>query len=357
VNKSKSLGTILLCVLIACPLVSCNQTTKVSFTPVTTVTSASRAPLPTWTPTSIPLELPTPTPMPFPDASDVCLLYQYQDALWLKVAERPSEKMASPWPAHRYATNAQCPPKSLLPEVEVAVVESPITDTTYSVHLLPHFCIQHPNDREVWFNTEQPLDYGRWYNGDLWRYDLTNNTVEQILNDGQGGQFLQFSPDSQHLILAGSHDIKVMSPDGSGLRQLFEFPEVAICSEINVWVEPIWLPDSSGIVVHIPEGCLHSPDSWPFGLWWVPLEGQAVSIDEFSQNERIEIIAPSPGVREVRTRILDPSPDRRQLDHQRYVYWQDGAVYLAQEGHQPLPLVSPTEPDDGYVAFLCPHDE
>ncbi len=350
-NKRNFFKVFLLCVVVVWLLVSCNQQSGILPTSIPTTTSILRTPPLTWTPTSTSVPTPTaipkltstlmPTSLPLPDADDVCLLYKDHDALWLKTGEEPAQEMGQP---NYQLIDIRCPSEFLLPLVKVHLLDPPVTGTTYVMeHLIPHQCIQHPDGHEVWFNTQQPLDYGSFYNGDLWRHDLDNNTIQQILSNEQGGQFLQFSPDGRRLILAGSRDIKVMNSDGSELRQLFQFPEVSICSEINVWVAPIWLPDSSGVITLIPEGCLHSPDSWPFGLWWIPLEGQAVLIDESSKAERES--------------ILDPSPNDRSLDDQRYVYWQDGILYLAQNDHQPLPLAVLPTLDDGYVAFLCPRGE
>jgi hypothetical protein len=302
--------------------------------PAPTRTAAAPAPAsPTAAPA--PADRPTSTPLPTPEAGDVCVLYRHEGTLWLKQGGDPAQEIVE---AVEEADPSLCPPRTLLPRAEY---RDPDTDERLVAHMLLHDCRRHPNGHDVWFNTERPTGYGRHYRSDLWRYDPECENVEQILDDGEGGQFFQFSPDGQYVILATERDIKLMRIDGSSPRQLFEFPEFAVCSEVNAWVVPLWLPDSSGVIVHIPEGCLHAADSWPFGLWWIPIEGDAVAVDAFSEQDRRS--------------ILDPSPDPRARDAERYVYWEEGTIYLGQEGREAQPLVALAAPQDGYTAFVCPN--
>ena len=223
-----------------------------------------------------PLHSPTVTP----SAAITAPLELYRDkegTLWLQSDDRSAQQQVI---EQTLFNPSLCPPMTLLPRVEFQ--NMPSVDGGPSVvtmeHLRIHQCLQHPTTKEVWFNTSQPLAYGAHYNSDLWRYFPHEERVEQLLTDGQGSPFIQFSPDGQYLILGSDIDIKLLRADGNDLRQLFEFPKYAICSEVNVWVVPLWLADSSGVVVKIPQGCTNAPGSWPVGWWWLSLDGDVASI-------------------------------------------------------------------------------
>ena len=281
------------------------------------------------------------TSHPTPDLNNVCVLFPEGSSIWLKEANHPPIEIAG---SDYETSNAACPPETLLPQVEVNVADIGEPEKLEMRNLIPHLCRQHPTQAEVWFNTEQPLVYGKHYQGDLWRFKVEEGSVEQILQDEQGGQFFNFSPDGKYLVMASSQNLRIMRSDGSELRQLFDFPELSICSEVNVWVTPWWYPDSSGIILNVHPECLNEPASWPFGLWWVPLMGEAVSIDPFAP----EISSHS---------LMDPSTQRRELDSERNVFLENNTLYLSQEGYQPIELMTLENPDEGYFAFLCPTRE
>ena len=261
--------------------------------------------------------------------------------MWLKEGNHPPQEIA----AFDYQiSNAACPPETLLPQVEVNIADIGTPEIMEMKNLIPYLCRQHPANGETWFNTEHPLEYGKYYLGDLWRFKIEDGSVEQILQEEQGGQFFSFSPDGKYLVMAGSQYLRIMHADGSEVRQLFEFPQLSICSEVNVWVTPWWYPDSSGIILNVQPGCLNDPSSWPFGLWWIPLEGEAVSIDPFV----LEFSSDS---------MKDPSPLKRELDSERYVFLEHRILYLSQDGYQPTELMTLENPNAGYAAFICPSRE
>lgn len=255
----------------------------------------------------------------YPPTDDLCVFYRHEDTIWFKRGENSSHQLFVFQP-QKYNLSA-CPPSSLLPQ-----------DKT------PHLCFQHPNRHEIWFNTEQQKDYGKHYNSDLWRYDPNSQVVESILLNEQGGQYIQFSPDGQYLILSTNKEIKLMRSDENVPRKLFDFPELSVCSEVNVWAEPIWLPDSSGVIVRIRDGCLNSKLVWPFGLWWASINGRTALIDSF---------------RESNDPVLNTMPERRTIDTTRYVYWDSDTVYLGQTDMKPFPLIQSVAAPNGYAVFLC----
>ena len=296
------------------------QPSSTSTITITTVTVTGSVSSPTPVP-SIESPVPTSTPLPLPDTSDLCILYQYQDTLWFKEGEAPPRELAMEEP------DLIVPPVDplLLPEVEVYSVEEEADITT---RLLPYRGIRHPSGQAIWFNTELPLDYGKYVNSDLWQLDVGDGTIQQLLPDGLGGQFFYFSPDGQYLVMATDHDIKLMDVDGNDLHVVFEFPEFQTCTEANGWVQPTWISDSSGLVVDIPAPDRCKSGNWSTSSWILPIDGEPILIDE------------------------SPVP-RKEIDENRYVYWRDGMLYLEQTGFAPRPLVPLASPGEGYAVFPC----
>jgi len=296
-----------------------------------------------FTPTSPAYLSKTPSSIPLTQTEydDLCILFPNRESIWFKRGTEPPIEISV---QDIRTSNAQCPTEELLPLVEVNISEIGTPETNELRNLIPQLCKNHPTLPEIWFNTEQPLSYGKYYQSDLWRFRPDNNTVEQILEDKQGGQFFSFSPDGNYLILADNKHIKVMHLDGSELRLLFDFPEVSICSEVNVWTTPWWHPESSGVFLFVPVGCLNDPETWPFGFWWIPLEGEAVSIDPYIP----DIVSQS---------LFDPTSDRRIISPGKYVYFENGTISLVQDGAPPIELVTLDKPEEGYSAFTCPNEE
>ncbi len=276
-----------------------------------------------------------------PDLTGVCLLYPDHGAILLKEENRLPQEISGP--NYEYS-DVDCPPEALLPEIEVNVADIGDPEQIELRHFVPHLCRQHPARPEIWFNTEKPMEYGKYFQSDLWRYNVEVGTVDQILPDGQGGEFFSFSPDGENIILSGSQQLRLLQSDGDNLRLWFEFPQLSICSEVNVWVIPWWNTDSSGVFVHVPPGCLNSPNSWAFGLWWIPIQGAAVSIDRFSLKFGDQS-------------LFNSTPGRREWDSERYVSLGNGSLYLSQEGRQSIELIALEKPEQGYTAFLCPFRE
>ncbi len=99
-----------------------------------------------------------------PDLTGVCLLYPDHGAILLEEEGRLPQVIAGP--DYEYS-DVDCPPETILPEIEVNVADIGAPEQKEMKHFIPHICRQHPSRLETWFNTEKPMEYGKYFQSDL----------------------------------------------------------------------------------------------------------------------------------------------------------------------------------------------
>ncbi len=119
---------------------------------------------------------------------------------------------------------------------------------------------------------------------DLWRADVRRGAAARLLEDGAGGDFA-ISPDGQRIALVwpgfyGQEPGRVWLAglDGTPQRDLLIFEAVATASEYAFYPALHWLPDSSALLVAIPEpDLIYPPEEGAAprtaSLWRLPVEG------------------------------------------------------------------------------------
>ncbi len=124
---------------------------------------------------------------------------------------------------------------------------------------------------------------------DLWRADAQTGAVTRLLADGQGGDFA-ISPDGAALALvtpgfygAAQGLIRLVDPQGQPLAELLSFEAVSTASEYAFYPNPHWLPDSSALLVAIPDRDLIYPPGAGetprlAALWRLEPDGPATQI-------------------------------------------------------------------------------
>lgn len=106
---------------------------------------------------------------------------------------------------------------------------------------------------------------------DLRSVNVDTLEKELVLPAGSGGGRFYFSPNGQILLLVRSNGFAIANPDGSGLREIFSFPEIYTYSEWVYLPDPVWNSDSAGFRVIIPpQDSLGQPDDATI-IWEIPV--------------------------------------------------------------------------------------
>ncbi len=124
---------------------------------------------------------------------------------------------------------------------------------------------------------------------DLWRADAITGQAARLLPDGQGGDFA-ISPDGVWIALvtpgayAGAPGlIRLTTARGEAVADLLRFDAASTASEYAFYPRPHWLPDSSALLVAIPDPDLVYPSQAgetprTAALWRVDTAGVARQI-------------------------------------------------------------------------------
>ncbi len=127
-----------------------------------------------------------------------------------------------------------------------------------------------PGHAQLLFNTASAVDANQ-LTFDLYRVDVETLGRDNPAPPGAGGAFWP-SPDGRHLALVRAEGLALLDLDTSDLRPALDYAPVAIGDGVSWLPQPVWLPDSSAMLVIIPDG----EESV---VWRVPITGEAEPLD------------------------------------------------------------------------------
>lgn len=107
---------------------------------------------------------------------------------------------------------------------------------------------------------------------DLWIANLDTREKKPLLAPGTAGQHFQFSPDGSRILLLRGDRFLICASDGSGLRELFTYPQVYTYSEWTYLPDPVWVDSGKFRAVIPPQDPLSYPDD-PSVVWEIPADG------------------------------------------------------------------------------------
>ena len=132
-----------------------------------------------------------------------------------------------------------------------------------------------PGTHTLAFNT-RPLFEGPGLISDNNLHLIDADTMEhtELLPNGQGGMFY-YSPDGTHIAIVTPESINLVNADGLLRREMISYPNIYTYSEYAYYPTPLWLPDSSALMVAIPPQDPLGDVSAPTALWRLPVDGTA----------------------------------------------------------------------------------
>ncbi|MBN1681661.1 MAG: PD40 domain-containing protein [Anaerolineae bacterium] len=251
----------------------------------------------------------------------------------------------------------------------------------------------------LYFNTLIGEGIGIKPADDLWQVTLAGD-VTRLLPDGDGGAITP-SPDGRWLALSAAGDY---SQPGEPAKQpgtlaffdtqtqtrtrarttVLEFPAVATGSEQRWHAQPVWLPDSSGVIVAIPPAdLLYGGDETLTRVWRLPVDGEAVlsgtvEADFFGlpaaspDGEWIVYVErrAAPQDTGIKLKTARADGDGAALvaegsigqittpawlpDAQQFVYTQAGIMWLGAPGQPPVDLLSGLDVPDDITTITAP---
>jgi hypothetical protein len=127
-----------------------------------------------------------------------------------------------------------------------------------------------PGHTQLLFNTASAVDANQ-LTLDLYRVDLETLGRDNPAPPGAGGAFWP-SPDGRHLALVQAEGLALLDLDTGDLRPGLDYAPVTIGDGLSWLPHPVWLPDSSALLVIIPDG-------QEGVVWRVPVAGDAEPLD------------------------------------------------------------------------------
>jgi hypothetical protein len=127
-----------------------------------------------------------------------------------------------------------------------------------------------PGHSQLLFNTASAVDANQ-LTLDLYRVDLETLGRDNPAPPGAGGAFWP-SLNGRHLALVRAEGLALLDLDTGDLRSGLDYAPVAIGDGVSWLPQPVWLPDSSAVLVLIPDG----EESV---VWRVPVTGEAEPLD------------------------------------------------------------------------------
>ncbi len=132
-----------------------------------------------------------------------------------------------------------------------------------------------PGTHIIAFNT-RPLFEGPGLISDNNLHLIDADTLEHtlLLPNGQGGMFY-YSPAGTQIAIVTPASIHLVNAGGGNRREMITFPNVYTYSEYAYYPAPLWLPDSSALLVAIPPQDPLGDPGTTTALWRLPADGSA----------------------------------------------------------------------------------
>jgi hypothetical protein len=162
--------------------------------------------------------------------------------------------------------------------VSVADVEAMVINRSPDASgVAPHQLAWFPGTHELAFNTRQSFMVGFLLNNDLRRVNVDSGEMLSLLPSGQGGMFT-FSPDGRRIAISTPNSLFLVDADASHRSaDLLNFEEVLTSSEYRFYPQPVWMGDSSNLLVSIPPRDPLAARDQLTQIWRVPADGSAAT--------------------------------------------------------------------------------
>jgi hypothetical protein len=141
----------------------------------------------------------------------------------------------------------------------------------------PHQLVWVPGTHELAFNTHQTFMVGFLLNDDLRKVNADSGELLTLMPSGQAGMF-SFSPDGRRIAISTPNSFFLVDADGSNRSpDLLGFEEVLTSSEYRFYPQPVWMGDSSNLLVPIPPRDPLAARDQLTQIWRVPADGSAAT--------------------------------------------------------------------------------
>jgi Tol biopolymer transport system component len=158
--------------------------------------------------------------------------------------------------------------------VSTADIEAMVSNRSQDASgVAPHQIAWIPGTHALAFNTRQSFMVGFLVNDDLRLVNAASGEQVTLLPTGAGGMFY-FSPDGSQIAITTPNKLFLVNTDGSNRRDdLLTYEEVLTASEYRFYAEPVWLNDSSALLVAIPPRDPLAARDQATTIWRVPSDG------------------------------------------------------------------------------------
>jgi hypothetical protein len=141
-----------------------------------------------------------------------------------------------------------------------------------------------PGTHTVAFNTRRRLEARDVLADDLRLVEAGTTDAEHpleqtmLLPPGEGGEFI-YSPDGSQIAVVTPGDISLLNADGANRRDsVLTYAPVAMYSEDDYYVEPVWAADGSALTVAVPPPDPHARPLQHTTIWRIPTDGSSAEL-------------------------------------------------------------------------------
>jgi hypothetical protein len=135
-----------------------------------------------------------------------------------------------------------------------------------------------PGTHTLAFNTRFRLEAGDVLAEDLRLVDADTLEQTMLLPPGEGGEFT-YSPDGSQVAIVTPGDVSLLDADGTNRRDgVLTYAPVAMYSEDDFYVNPVWAADGSALMVAVPPP---DPDARPLQhttIWRISTDGSSAEL-------------------------------------------------------------------------------
>ena len=270
----------------------------------------SRTPQDTWTPLPTFTPRPTLTPIPNLGSLRVAILQIYEISLWRAGASSPvtgganlpilisprGDLVIFTRVGDLWSVAVENKKETQLMTVDDINALQPVDGSGPRVPLQLGWL---PSSDALLFTTAfNPVDGGSRPADDLNRYNLVEERVDRLLDDGQGGEFYP-SPDGKSIALSRPGSISVVDSDGENLREIFAFDPIITPDASPYYPKLTWTADSTTVLLILPPQDAANGTAASTAIWRLPVsEGEPQKHTEVNTNGGPLVISPD------QTRIL-----------------------------------------------------